>query len=197
MSWVRGTTLPREAVLWNFRRVGNHHRLGYRLTPIPHNTDLKLVIRSSVVRAYHTHFCSMDGKWLRHTSLVWGEQTSVHDSHFGMVSGSPNIRTTPFRVSEIGVARGLSVASAHTTLSDSPRCHTHLCSPCKLKHKIGGDKTRESDVVTPSYPFIPHDPRPQLSKLWLVARVWLLISFALVGSNLGHLLGNQEQSVPL
>ena len=79
----------------------------------PHRPQHRPKVSNKVVRGEGVPhaFCSMDGNWLRHTSLAWGEQTSVHDSHSGMVSGSPNTRTTPFLVKEIVVDRVLSVAS--------------------------------------------------------------------------------------
>ena len=40
--------------------------------------DLKFVIKSSVARADHIHFCRKEGKWLRQTRRAFGEHTFVH-----------------------------------------------------------------------------------------------------------------------
>ena len=66
---------------WNLLRIGSHQRLGYALYPTPHMREGRLSRISDWRKAYHSLSMSREGKWLRHTSLAWGERQSTHLSH--------------------------------------------------------------------------------------------------------------------
>lgn len=73
-----------------------HHRHGYFLWRMPTMTERRFGIMSPPpVKAYHKHFCKMEGNWLLHTNLACGDHTSTHLSH-SRLSPEGVSKMTPF-----------------------------------------------------------------------------------------------------